>query len=321
VIDILSLAIANGDYLYYPAVQGGVSWDTERKSSPGVLKFNIVKSSLLKVEEGNAVLFREDEKDIFFGFIFSRSETKDDLIQITAYDQLRYLKNKDSYVYTNWSAGELIQKIVKDFSMNAGEITNTGVRLSRTESDTELFEMINNSLAETTLKTGEFYVLYDDFGKLCLKNKNQMLLDILIDVNTAGDYSFTTSIDENTYNSIKLTCEDQDSGKRSIYLKDDMENIKKWGVLQFTENVNNKNTMKERAEGLLKLYNTPKRTLQVKNCFGDNRVRAGTSVVVPLLDENGVISPHFMMVESAKHKYANDEHFMDLSLRGGIING
>lgn len=318
---MLSLAIANGDYLYYPSVQGGVTWDTERKSSPGVLKFNIVKSPLIKVEEGNAVLFREDDKDIFFGFIFSRSETKDDLIQLTAYDQLRYLKNKDSYVYSNWSTGELVKKIARDFCMNVGEIVNTGVKLSRTESDTELFEMINNSLAETTLKTGELFVLYDDFGKLCLKNKNLMLLDVLIDVNTAGDYSFTTSIDENTYNSIKLTCEDQDSGKRSVHLKDDLENIKKWGVLQFTENVNNKNTMKERAEGLLKLYNTPKRTLQVKNCFGDSRVRAGTSVVVPLLDENGVISPRFMMVESAKHTYANDEHFMDLNLRGGIMNG
>lgn len=318
---MLSLAIANGDSLYYPTVQGGVTWDTERKSSPGVLKFSIVKSPYLVMEEGNAVLFREDDRDIFFGFIFSYSETKEDLLQITAYDQLRYLKNKDSYVYTNWTTADLIQKIARDFCMRVGSMSETGVKLSRTESDTELFEMINNSIAETTLQTGELFVLYDDFGKLCLKNKNLMLLDVLIDVNTSGDYSFTTSIDENTYNSIKLSCEDQESGKRSIYLKDDNENIKKWGVLQLGEKVNSNNKMKERAEGLLKLYNTPKRTLQVKNCFGDSRVRAGCSVVVPLLEEDGIVRPRFMLVESAKHTFAQDEHFMDLNLKGGVING
>ena len=46
------------------------------------------------IEEGYSVNFRKDGQNVFFGFIFDISSDKSKKINITAYDQLRYLKNK-----------------------------------------------------------------------------------------------------------------------------------------------------------------------------------------------------------------------------------
>jgi len=50
--------------------------------------------------------------------------------------------------------------------------------------------------------------------------------------------------------------------------------------------------------------------------LGDPRVRAGSMVVINLaLGDMNV--KNFMLVERVTHKFKLDEHFMDLTLRGG----
>ena len=61
-------------------------------------------------------------KNVFYGFVFIKKRDKDGIISVTAYDQLRYLKNKDTYVYTNKTAGEFIQMVASDFNMQTGTI-------------------------------------------------------------------------------------------------------------------------------------------------------------------------------------------------------
>ena len=63
------------------------------------------------------------------------------------------------------------------------------------------------------MATGKMFVLYDDVGKLTLRNVEDMKLNVMIDDETAQDYDFTVSIDKNTYNQIKLFCENDDSKK------------------------------------------------------------------------------------------------------------
>ena len=88
------LLIQNGDKVYQPAISGDIKWKTERKSYPGELSFDIIRDDTIKITEGNAVRLKKDGKNIFFGFIFSQKRNKDQIISITAYDQLRYFKNK-----------------------------------------------------------------------------------------------------------------------------------------------------------------------------------------------------------------------------------
>ena len=61
--------------------------------------------------------------------------------------------------------------ISEDFEMQCGEIEDTGFKIpSRIEENTTLFDMIQNALDLTLENKKEMYVLYDDFGKITLKN-------------------------------------------------------------------------------------------------------------------------------------------------------
>lgn len=148
---------------YFPAVQEGITWTTERRSNPGKLEFTIVRDEIIKFTEGSPVRLKVDGKPVFFGFAFTQKGSKDELVKITAYDQLRYLKNKDTYVYKNKTASDFIKMVGADFNLNLGSIADTGYKIpSRVEDNTSLFEMIENALDLTMQNTKQMFVLYDD---------------------------------------------------------------------------------------------------------------------------------------------------------------
>lgn len=311
------LWIINEDNAYQPSVLGGVTWETSRQGEPSSLKFTCIQDDVLDVTEGNAVKFIVDKKNIFFGFIFSIKRDKSQQIQITAYDQLRYFKNKDTYVYTNKRADEVIKMVCNDFGLKIGTLANTKHKIaSKVEDNKTLFDISQNALDETLRNTTKLYVLYDDFGKVTLKDTEDMLLNLLIDAETGENYSYTSSINDNTYNQIKLTYDNEKTGKREVYMAKDSKNINKWGILQFYESVDNPQGASAKADALLKLYNAKTRNLKVSNAFGDTRVRAGCSVVVKL-NLGDVKLENYMLVENVSHTFDKDSHFMNLTLRGG----
>ncbi|MBS5822401.1 MAG: hydrolase [Clostridium argentinense] len=311
------LLIQNGNKVYIPVVEEGITWSTERKGSPGQLTFSVVKDDLINFTEGNAVRLRIDDKNIFYGFVFIKKCNKDKIINVTAYDQLRYLKNKDTYVYTNKTAGEFIQMIASDFNMNTGTLENTGYKIaSRVEDNVALMDMIQNALDLTLQNKREMFVMFDDFGKITLKNIQSMRLNLLIDEETGENYSYTSSIDSDTYNRIKLIYDNEKSGKRDVYIAQDSNNINNWGVLQYFDTLKKGENGKAKADALLSLYNKKTRNLTINNALGDTRVRAGSMVVVQL-NLGDIKLNNLMLVEKCKHKFNHDEHLMDLTLRGG----
>lgn len=313
----IELWIVNGTTAYQPSVSSDITWETSRFGEPGILKFSCLQDAVLNVTEGNAVKLIVDGTNLFFGFIFSISRDKTAEIQITAYDQLRYLKNKDTYVYENKRADQVISMIAGDFGLNVGTLANSGyVIASKVEDNKTLFDIIQAALDETLRNTKKLFVFYDDFGKLTLKNSENMLLDLLIDEESGESYSYTSSINDNTYNKIKLTYDNEETGKREVFIAKDSSNINKWGVLQFYESVDSPQGAAAKADALLSLYNAKTRNLKISNAFGDLRVRAGVSVVVKL-NLGDVSLQNYMLVEKAKHTFGKDSHFLDLTLRGG----
>ena len=143
----LLISDPSGTKAYIPVVEEGIEWSTERRSTPGKLTFKLVKDSVINFQEGAAVRLKVDGKPVFFGFVFTKKRDKDQVIEVTAYDQLRYLNNKDTYVYENKTASQFIQMIAEDFSLNTGTLEDTGfVIASRVEDNTSLFDMIENAL-------------------------------------------------------------------------------------------------------------------------------------------------------------------------------
>lgn len=313
----VELLISHNNQLYQPIVQEGIQWTTERFGSPSTLKFTVVKDDVIAFQEGDAVRLKVDGKNVFYGFVFTKKRNKKHHIEVTAYDQLRYLKNKDTYVYENKTASQVIRMIADDFGLNLGTVEQTRYVIpSRVEDDQSLFDIIQNALDLELQNKGEMFCLYDDFGKLTLRNIASLKLDILIDVDTAEDFDYTSSIDQQTYDKIKLTYDNDETGEREVYIAQDSANKNQWGVLQHSEKLQKGENGKTKADALLKLYNKKTRNLKVNNCLGDLRCRAGTLVPVQLYLGDVSVS-NFLLVEKAVHTFQNNQHLMSLNLRGG----
>lgn len=312
------LIIQHGVMIYTPPVVDGVTVEWNFKGQPGRLQFEVVKTSALEFDEGDAVRFSVDGKPFFYGFIFekSRKGSNPKVISVTAYDQLYYLKNKDTYVYKNKTASDLIRMIAQDFHLSLGLLEPTPVLLSRTEDDVSLFDIIQNALDLTMNETSMVYCLYDKVGKLTLSSMASMMYGLIIDEDVVGDFDYKTSIADNTYNRIKLVYEDPDTGQRQIYLAQDGLNVNKWGVLQYYEKIDDKNMAQLKAMSLLKLFDAKTRTITLKGVLGDVNVRAGTLLVVVMGLGDYNLS-NFMLVNQVKHTFRDNEHLMEMKLRGG----
>lgn len=313
------LIINHGGTIQQPIVLDDIVWTTERKGQPGKLTFSVYNDGLLKVDEGDHISFKINGKNVFYGFVFKRSWNKDKIISITAYDQLRYLKNKDTYRYENKTATEVIKMIAEDFMLNVGTLEDTGFKIKKRVEDGEtLFDIILNALDLTLENKKKLYVLYDDFGKLTLKDIESMRVNLLIDEVSGENYNFSSSID-NSYNQIKVVYDNETTGKREIYMTKDSSNINRWGLLQYFDTIDEKVNGQAMVDALIELYNKKENNLTLNNIVGDIRVRAGTSVLVQL-DLVDFKLQHWMLVEKANHRFKKDEHLMDLTLRGGGLN-
>lgn len=316
----------SGTRAYLPVVEEGIEWTTKRKNTAGKLTFKVFKDDALDFSEGCAVRMKENGQNVFFGFVFKQQRNAESLITVTAYDQLRYLKNEDTIVYEDKTADQFIRMIAADYSLNVGTLENTGyVFESRVEENTSLFEMIQNALDLTLTNTGKMFVLYDDFGKLTLKLLSSMMVGgpgtyLMIDEETGENFEYISSIDDNTYNRVKLAYDNEETGLREIYIAQDTGNINRWGILQYFDTLKKGENGQAKADALLKLYNKKTRSLKLTNVLGDNRVRGGSMVVVNL-DLGDIKLKNFMLVESCKHIYKENEHWMDLTLIGGEFVG
>ncbi len=324
----IELLIGNelGTKACLPAAEEGIEWTTERKGAPGKLAFKVLLDDMLDFSEGSAVRMKEDGDEVFFGFVFKQQRSKEQIISVTAYDQLRYLKNKDTIVYEDKTADQFLRMLAADYGLNTGILENTGYIIeSRVEENTSLFDMVQNALDLTLANTGEMFVLYDDFGKLALRHLSSMAVGrpgayLMVDEETCETFDYVSSIDEDTFNRVKLTYDNEETGFREVYIAQDSGNINRWGILQYFDTLKKGENGQAKADALLKLYNKKTRSLKLTNVIGDNRVRAGSMIVVNL-NLGDMKLRNFMLVERCRHTYKEGMHWMDLTLRGGEFVG
>lgn len=303
-----------------PKVLEGIQWTTERYGTAGKLEFSILNDGDIFPTEGDKVEFYYNGTPIFYGFVFTIRRDKSDVIRITAYDQLRYLKNKGIHQYKNKRADEVIKMLADDYRLQVGELDNTQFLIPlRIEVNKTLLDIINTALSITMQNIKKIYVLYDNFGKLTLKDIETLYLEILLDKNTSEDFSYTSSIDRRTYNKVVVYRENEKAGSRELYVTKSTKNQNEWGILQLVETFDEKENPSMKAEALLALYNNKTRSFSLKNVLGDIRCRAGFSLFVKM-DLGDVEINNTMIINRVTHIFNYQEHLMNLDLIGGVIN-
>lgn len=283
------------------AIISAAKWKTVRRGSAGSLSFTALPSDV-KWGNGGIVRVTSGSSGIFYGYVFKLSSSSDGMVEVTAYDQLRYLKNKNTYVFSNVTAAEVIREICEDMKLRTGHIADTGYVIpSMVEDGSELFDIMLKALDYTLVNTGRMFYLWDDFGALSVSEVSDGKLGFLLgDGSLATDYTYESSIDGETYDQIKLLRDNSDSGKRDLYLFKDSENIARWGLLQYYEKVDeamNPAQIEQRGNQLLELYNRPQKSFSVDG-ISDLRIRAGKMIFVGIKQLN---INQFYLIEKAEH--------------------
>lgn len=304
-----------------------VRYRTFIREQAGKFEFDLLKDDVISYSEGDKVRFQvkpDGEPDfvpIFFGYVFSKEKNRWGLIKTTCYDQLRYLKAHESYVFTGVTATQVIKKIADDFQLKVGTLADTGYTITSTivQQNKALLDIIYYGLQQTQLNTGKLYNFYDDFGSLTLTEAKDMYVDVILGVESlVTDYNYKTDIDADTYNKIKLVKPNRKTGKGDVYIAQDTNTQKNWGILQkydvVDENLNDAQ-IQEKAKNSLAYYNRALKTLKLENCLGVPGLRAGHMVTVDIPDIDDLSSSKRLLLDSVEHTFSSSKHTMNCGMR------
>lgn len=272
--------------------------------------------------EGVTVVFKYGSTNVFYGFLFtSRADSK--TVKCTAYDQLRYFKAQDFMNRNNETLDAFTKRVCGTISdrISIGQIDSTGAMLSAKIFDNKTYlDMLYDSIKETLLLSGNYYALRDEFGALTLRDVYDLRLGLVVgDGSLATDYDYTRSIDDDTYNTVKVGQNNQSTGQRDTIVVKDSASIAKWGKLMTYETFSDRNDaqLKGLAAAILSVKNRPTESLSI-DCAGDLRVRAGVGLKIKISD---IDIDLWAIVTQAAHTFEGAEHTMRLSLQYGRWTG
>lgn len=291
-----------------------VTYTTDRTGSPGKLEFTVLKSSSFSFFEGDVVRFSVDGVLVFYGWVFTKSKDRWGVITVTCYDRLRYLKAAASYAFYGQTAGDIVKQIAADFELDVSEIEDTGYKIpSLIEEEKTCLDIISEAIQQTLLNTGKIYVFFDNGKGLCLKEAGNMKSETMIgDGSLLTEYTYKTDIDEQTYNRVKLARPNEETGKADIFMAQDSANIKRWGLLQLYQSVDqemNDAQVKAQAQATLRYYNQRMRTLSVES-LGVVGLRAGMMVLMQVQNLGDINLNQYVLLEKVTHTFSNEVHTM-----------
>lgn len=294
---------------------------TYLEDNPGKLEFTVLAISPLTFAEGATVSVVLDGYRMFKGFVFKQSRTEDpDKRKVTCYDQLRYLKNKDSRVFEGVTSHQIFEQLCKDFVLKYKTVDPSSyICAPRSEDATSLYDMIKNALDDTLINTGNWYFIRDNFGTLEHVNILSCARpEVLGDKSFVTGYDYESSIDSDVYNQIKLYRDNDETGKREVFIVNDTvnggEKIQRWGILQLYEKVDEKYNVAQiesLALQMLKYYCDTRRSLKLK-CVGVKEFFAGCVFKCRIAELDEMTLNSYLLVTECTHKISNENHTMEL---------
>lgn len=293
-----------------------VSYETQRTGSPGKLTFTVHRTDDVKPAPGDAVRFLTDGQTIFNGWIFTASYDRWGVVDVVAYDQLRYLKASASYAFYGATAGQIIQQIAADFNLTVSVIEDTGYSIpSLIMEEKTCLDIISEAVQQTLLNTSKMYIFFDDGTGLSLREAANMISSTALgDKSLVGEYTYKRDIDSQTYNSVKLARPNEETGRADVFIAQDSANIAKWGLLQYYASVDedlNDAQVAAQATQTLQYYDRELRSLSLSS-LGVAGLRAGQMALILLSNAPGVEAQQLVMLERVTHTFEQGYHTMEI---------
>jgi len=302
----------------------GVSWHTFIQGQAGSCNIDLAmyNSAMTSMpEEGGSVTVRVKGTDVFKGYIFTRAYTDDEVLRITAYDGLRYLNAADSWVFQDMSFGDILGELCGDVGVSYSDNSGSSSTISpKVWVGASYWDILNHAIEE---------VLYRDNKLIVMRSPNA---DVVADIAGQGDlnntdiivgdaqlltgYSFSSSIDNQTYTRIRVYCNSQN--EKSDLVAEAEGNVGDWGVLQKTIYLNSgedSGQADEIAQTALDTYNRKRRTLTLE-ALGNSKVTAGSGIQINIsdLEREGLSGQTSVICYDVEHKITDELHKMTLQV-------
>lgn len=319
----IKMLIKNNEKVYDATnlLEGEVAIENSVLGTCGKMTCSIIRDGIVEFVEGDQIQFFVEGEIFFSGWIMKKSRTSKQIITVIAYDQFFYLvQNKDTYVYYNKKASELIKMIASDYGLEVGNICDTGWQIpQRIEEGETLWDMIETALELTRKETGKEYFFYDNGGKLTLKEKKDMVTNEVLQCDgSIEDYIYVTDISEDTYNGVQLFQAGRLETEKLSYRDERAEEVKKWGRLLYYQRVDHRLTqydMKVIGDTFLAQKCRVKKTLVLKQVSEEIILRAGESVCVELPELAEISLKGMYVIEKGVYHFFNGGYKADLWIR------
>ncbi|MBQ3032207.1 MAG: hypothetical protein II993_01185 [Anaerotignum sp.] len=317
----VKVLLQHGSNVYEPVLEGGVEWYASIMGKAGRLKCKVVRDGIVNFVEGDKVTLSVDGRICFSGYVMTKERTSEQIISVTAYDQMFYLaRNKATYVFVNKGMQEIIQTIGADYGLRIGHITDSGWKIpQRIEEGETLMDIMLSALEICGYATGKEYFLFDQGGALVVKEREEMVTDAVLKCDGGiSDYTYKTDISKDTYNGVQLYHAGRKETERKAYQVESAEKVKEWGRLQYYKKVAytlNQAQLKEMAEGILKQKNRVIKKLLIENINGDILLFAGNSIWLEIPDLAEISLRGKALIESCTHIFEDGEHRAQMEIR------
>lgn len=306
----------------------GIQTSTTFKGQAGKMTFTIQKdlNDILNIYNGSIVQFIRDGKGIFYGYVFSMGTDASETYKITAYDQMRYLKNQETIYLENKSVSDVFVMLCKKHQIPKFKVITPTKYIApkKVYNHQTLFSILDDQMMRADIAEKKQYFLRDNFGVLEFNELANCKTDIILgEKSLLSSYQFEISIDKDTYNQVKVMKPNKKTKKWETYIEKDSTTIKRWGFLQKVEMADehqNEAQLKKLAQDLIKLHNRETRTLRL-SALGVDEIVAGSgiSVNIPKLrttttSKDNKVEYLDMWVVGATHSYNKGMHTMDLEV-------
>lgn len=178
---------------------------------------------------GKAEIFSSG-RCVFSGVVFSVTRTGD-TGECVAYDAIRYLQGRGAFSFSSVTASAVVRAVSAMYGIGIGYIEETGYRMESLQDDIGAIDIIKDAIEMTEDAGFGRFVLRCEGGKLTLLPFDKTVCGYVIGPETASEFSVTESMGNGKYNHATLV-RDTDDGRR-IFVAEDVEDIKKYGMLSY----------------------------------------------------------------------------------------
>lgn len=319
----VKLLLQHGSNIYdaTPILADSVEWFASVMGKAGRLKFKVVRDGVVNFVEGDKVSFYVNSMLRFSGFVMTKERTSEQIISVTAYDQMFYLvRNQATYVFLQKGVGDIVRTIAADYGLKVGNITDSGWKIpQRIEEGETLMDIILSALEICGQAVGKEYFLFDAGGVLTVKERNEMLADAVLRCDGGiSDYEYKTDISKDTYNAVRLYHAGRKETERKAWEVEKAEKVDEWGRLQYYKRVPytlNGAQLKELAESILKEKCRVVKKLTIENINGDTMLFAGNSIWLEIPGLAEISLNGRALIENCTHIFADGEHRMQMDIR------